>query len=235
MKNNYYLYARLFPTILTAIPMIVFYANVIHPIVEKNLSVVWEYLPMLTDISVNAAFIFLLVMVNRYLSKVIFQKYYLEDELKMPTTEWLLPNSTICDKSTRNRIYQLIQKDLNIDLRKDLKSLPNENDKRKHVAQVVGIIRNGLRDNTMLLQHNIEYGFFRNLIGGSILAVLFSIGIIVVSTCDNDNGLLWTGIVMLGLYILPIVLSKRIIRAHGENYASVFFKEYESSKKSQTL
>ena len=232
MKQNYYLYARLFPTILTAIPMIVFYANVIHPIVERNLSVVWEYLPMLTDVSINAAFIFLLVMVNRYLSKVIFQRCYFEDELRMPTTEWLLPKSTICDKSTRTRLYELILKDLNIDLQKDLKSLPDEKEKRKHIVQVVGIIRNGLRGNAMLLHKNIEYGFFRNLIGGSLLAVLFSIGIIVVAICANDNGLLWTGIVMIVLYLLPIVLSKRIIRAHGENYASVFYKEYESSKKS---
>ena len=230
MKKNYYVYARLFPTVLTSIPMIVFYATVIHPIIEQNLAVVWEYLPMLTDVSINAAFIFLLVMVNRYLSKIIFQKRYFEDELKMPTTEWLLPSSTIIDRSTRTRLYALIQKDLNIDLQKDLKSLPNENDKRKHIAQIVGVIRDGLRDNAMLLQHNIEYGFFRNLIGGSVLAVIFSAGIIAIAIYSCDKGLVCTGSVMLVLYLLPIVFSKKIIDAHGKNYASVFYKAYESSK-----
>ncbi len=228
MSQNYYTRARLFPTVLASVPMIVFYAHVIHPITNEYLSPVWEYLPLLTDFSINAALVFLLTLMNRYVSKAVFQTVLFQDELRMPTTDWLMPNSTTSDLATRSRVYELIKHDYKIDVDKELASLANEGEQRKYIVHVVGLIRNRLRGNEMLLQHNIEYGFFRNLIGGCIFAVLFSLGIIIYAACNANCGLLWTGIILILLYALPLLFAKRIIKYHGNNYATVLFEQYES-------
>lgn len=230
--NEYYLKARLMPTILTIIPLITFYEYVISPLIATALAPVWNLLPVLTDISINVALMFMLVSLNRFLSKIIFQRLFYQDDLKMPSTNYLLPDNKDLDKASRNRYYDLISQDFNIDIRKDLKSLKTENDKRIMIARIVGQIRQLLRENKMLLQHNIEYGFFRNLIGGSVLAVFFSIVLIVISYVFEGEFMKVPAFLMFALYLLPIVFSKFIIEYHGRNYATVLFDQYASLDRS---
>ena len=50
----------------------------------------------------------------------------------------------------------------------------NDDEERKQIINAVAQIRNNTRGNVLLLQHNIEFGFMRNLIGSSLLAFLIS-------------------------------------------------------------
>ena len=113
-------------------------------------------------------------------------------------------------------------------MKKDLKSLKTEQERRIMIARVVGQIRELLRNNKMLLQHNIEYGFFRNLVGGSVLACVFSIALIIASFLQFNEMMKVTSIIMLVVYLLPIVFSKPLIKYHGRNYANVLFDQYGS-------
>lgn len=67
---------------------------------------------------------------------------------------------------------------------------------RKRVAFAVSQIRNSMRDNSLLLQHNIEYGFFRNLIGGCILADFFSSIIGIYAYHFNDRYLIYLALLL---------------------------------------
>ena len=49
------------------------------------------------------------------------------------------------------------------------------------IARVVGQIREMMRDNKMILQHNIEYGFFRNLLGGCVVASIISVALLIIA------------------------------------------------------
>lgn len=234
IMNEYYLKARLMPTVLTIIPLVTFYVYVISPAIDTVLAPVWNLLPVLTDITINAAFMFMLVSLNRFLSKIIFQRFFYHDDLKMPTTDYLLPDNKDLDKVSRNRYYDLILHDFDIDMRKDLKSLKTENENRIMIARTVGQIRQMLRGNKMLLQHNIEYGFFRNLVGGSVLAVIFSIVLIVISYKLEAGAMKVAAISMLCVYLLPIAFSKSIIKYHGRNYANVLFEQYGSVNRTKS-
>lgn len=226
--SEYYLKARLMPTVITMIPMVTLYIYIISPSVGEVLEPVWSVLPVLTGVSINVAFMFLLVSLNRFLSKIIFQKIFYQDDLKMPTTDYLLPENKDLDKASRNRYYDLITADFGIDIKKDLKLLKTEQEKRIMIARVVGQIRALLRGNKMLLQHNIEYGLFRNLVGGSVLACIFSTTLIIVSYLQNNEAMKIASIIMLVVYLLPIVFSKVLIKYHGRNYANVLFEQYGS-------
>jgi len=89
---------------------------------------------------------------------------------------------------------------------------------RNLIVHAVSQIKNKLRDNAILFQHNIEYGFIRNLIGGSLIAIIFSIVIIIYSLIYGDGTLRNAGIILLIIYSLPIILSKLLITKYGRYY-----------------
>lgn len=228
VMNNYYLKARLYPTILTMIPLVVLYIYYLSPSVDTVLSPVWDLLPIFTGVAINVCLMFLLVLLNRFVSKAVFQKLFYQDDLKMPTTDYLMPDHPLLDNSSRKRYYQYIMIDFNVDMSKELKKLETETQKRTMITRIVGQIRTKLRGNKMLLQHNIEYGFFRNLVGGCLIALLTSIALLIISICEHNCSIKLTSIVMIVFYLLPIIFSKQIITFHGKNYASVLYEQYGS-------
>ena len=82
IRNEYYLKARLMPTVLTMIPLVVLYLYIVAPLIDPVLNPVWDLLPVFTGVSINVAVMFLLVLLNRFLSKAIFQRLFYQDDLK---------------------------------------------------------------------------------------------------------------------------------------------------------
>ena len=102
--NNYYLKARLFPTALTAIPALILYNKFVASIYSDQLENIYSALPTITNFILSSAIVFLLVQINRFLSKEIFQRIYFKDEINMPTTDMLLKSNSIIDSSIKQNI-----------------------------------------------------------------------------------------------------------------------------------
>ena len=224
--NTYYLKARLFPTALTAIPALFLYNKFVSSLYHNKLENIYAALPAITDVILSSAIVFLLVQINRFISKEIFQKFYFQDELKMPTTNLLLKSNTELEGSIKQKIEGKIKSKFDITLLTITEESADEQRARKLIVSTVSQIRNILRDNEMLLQHNIEYGFFRNLIGGSFLAFIISLVIILVSHYNLDVPSRNLGIVLSGIYFIPILLSKLIIKRYGKYYAKILYEQF---------
>ncbi len=82
--------------------------------------------------------------------------------------------------------------------------------------------------NHMLLQHNIEYGFWRNLLGGCVLAAIESIVLFVFAEINSNHAMIATSVILFCVYLLPILLSKTLVKTHGQNYAKILFEQYEA-------
>jgi len=225
-NNSYYLKARLFPTVLTSIPAIILYNKFVATLYHSNLEKIFSALPTITDITLSAAIIFLLVQINRFVSKEIFQRLFFKDEINMPTTNLLLKSNTELEDSIKTKIEDKINDRFKINLLSKEDEAQDEKRARKLIATTVSQIRNSLRDNTLLLQHNIEYGFFRNLIGGSFVAFLASIVIMVLSHALGDIVTRNLGITLTILYFLPILFSKIIIDRYGKYYAKILYEQF---------
>ncbi|MCK6608962.1 MAG: hypothetical protein L6Q46_11795 [Flavobacterium sp.] len=224
--NNYYLKARLFPTVLTAIPALILYNKFVASIYSDKLENIYSALPTITNVIFSSAIVFLLVQINRFLSKEIFQKIYFKDEINMPTTDMLLKSNSKIDSGIKQNIETKIKDKFNITLLNSAEEFGDESRARKLIATAVSQIRNVLRDNEMLLQHNIEYGFFRNLIGGAFLSLLMSITIVLFSYSANDLPLINLGWILVLIYSLPILLSKVIINRYGNYYAKILYEQF---------
>ena len=228
MFSEYYLKARLMPAMLTMFPLVVLYVYMISPLVDEMFMVVWSRFYLITGISLNMAILFFLVLLNRFVSKRVFRNLFYKDELYMQSTNMLMPNDGTLEKITKNRYYSLILVDFGIDLQTDLKKLASEEEKRKMIIKVVGLIRVKLFSNRMKLRYNIKYGFWRNFLGGSILAIIVSVFLSIAAILNNNEPVFTAGIVLFFVYFLPIVFSKLIVKTHGDNYANILFEQYEA-------
>ncbi|KRD06492.1 hypothetical protein ASE21_20265 [Flavobacterium sp. Root901] len=228
--NQYFVRARLFPTILTAIPIIIFINYVLNKELYSSLNQIYTILPSLAGFGISAAVIFLSIQINRIVSKELFQRIYFKEEIEMPTTKMLLWQDSKIDKNTKSKIRKKINEKFQIKLKNETEESSEIEESKKQIVFAVSQIRNLLRGNTFLFRHNIEYGFIRNLIGGSLIALIISIVILIYSYITKDNTLKITSVILVAIYTFPVIFSKFIIKKFGNYYAKTLYEQFLSEK-----
>ena len=114
---------------------------------------------------------------------------------------------------------------LNLPQALDEKLYPEET--KIKIREIVGLIINKVKGGNLLLQHNIEYGFVRNLMGGSVVACIVSILNIILFKFVFMNKIVFvTSILTLLIYLMPIIFSKKILKHYADEYADKLFREY---------
>lgn len=227
-KDSYFYRARLFPALLTSIPLLIFANKVIAIKYAGAFKNVIDILPLLTHFGFSAAIIFLLVQVNRLVAKEIFQRWFFKEDLYMPTTNNLLWSSSHFSPHIKDKIHSKVNSKFQIILASRTEEQQDELNARKLIVAAVSQIKNLLRGNEMLFRHNIEYGFWRNLVGGSLIAVVFSVIILANGYFGELGDQTTLGIIGLTVYLIPVVFSKLIVRSYGEYYAKVLYDQFLS-------
>jgi Na+-transporting methylmalonyl-CoA/oxaloacetate decarboxylase gamma subunit len=229
--NIYYFRARLMPTALTCIPLFI----LVHSVILKNygdtLTPILSILPILSSMGISFALVFLLTQINRVLSKEIFQRFYFKNEINMPTTDYLMWSNNNYEAAIKEKLRLKIHTMYDIELHNPVDETADEESSRKRIMVAVSQIRNNLRENPLLFRHNIEYGFFRNLLGGCVIAIVLSILIVVYANYYANNTLLYLGIILIIGYAIPLLLSKKILSVYGNNYAKILFEQFLSIPK----
>lgn len=227
IPSYYFLYARLAPAIICAVPFFVLYffflAPLLGPFFESLIRVQW-----IGDVSTLTAFVLLLVLVGRSIAKDIFERYWFRsDETRMPTTDFLLHSEREYTDGFKAKVHEKIKHDFGIAVLPAEVEDGDEDKARRVIAEAVGQIRQKVKDGRLVLQHNMEYGFFRNLIGCSVIAVVISVldALIFYSITPNIIALRLSLIMIIG-YLLPIILAKTFMRTHGKRYARVLIQEF---------
>ncbi len=223
--DNYYFKARLFPTIITLIPFVFLTFSIDYTSLEGLFERI-ERVELISNISFTLAMLFLLTQLNRFLGKFIFEKRIFKNELEMPTTRFLLFSD---DQFTNN--YKLKVRDkVKEDFDYFMPTLENEKEDilnaKKQIVEAVGLIRNKVKNGRLLLQHNIEYGFMRNLIGGSVPGSIVAGINVIYFFYESMTFFAYLNIFLFVFYLTLFLLSKNIINTLGNQYAKVLFQEY---------
>ncbi len=218
--NEYSLRARLYPAVLCSIPFlmikVVLVDKYIPGITEKILTFA------IAGVPIWAALVYFLTQVNRFVSKTIF-----EDKNNFPTLRMLMPSSKEMSLNMRSKIMERAKDDFNL-------YLPDLNDEKEDIGvtetrikEIVGMIINKVGRGTLLLQHNFEYGFARNLMGGSVVAgIVSAIDAIVFRFILPNQTAFILSIILLVCYLVPIVFSRSVLKNYSKEYAEKLFREY---------
>lgn len=228
MTSEYTLKARLAPTIIATPPLLILGDALFNIQISQWLessAMTWLF----GKGAASAALVFLMMQVNRLIGMEIFQRWISKDELNFPTTRWLLPTNCELSDAQRQSINAKIQHDFQIALLPE--SMGEDAQVRRHNADIVGRIRIFVGSPPKLLQFNIEYGFFRNLIGASVP---------VLAACLANSYLYSESLLATWAYHLSfayalfasflVCLARPIIDRLGIQYARVLFQTYLDKK-----
>ncbi|MDP3988058.1 MAG: hypothetical protein Q8P80_02845 [Candidatus Levybacteria bacterium] len=228
--SQYYVIARIFPATLSSVPFFIlhyfFLRDRIGDFLIELSSIKW-----LSDVTISVALIFLLVQISRLISKEFYEKIIYSDGLGLPTTNYLLHLDSFYSAEFTKKIHQKIFNDFNINIPSAKKEISDEIGSRKKIAEAVNLIRTKVGAGNLVQQHNIEYGFIRNIIGGSVIATIVSIlnAVIFYWIYFDKIAFILSGIIAI-VYLLLVGFGKKLIHSFGTAYARVLIQEYMSKK-----
>ena len=229
--DKYSLIGRIAPAFFSIIiPIIIFNSFYVS---EEFSAFVGEMMAVkiATNLTVPVICLFFLSQFGRVIGKNVFEKKYFKDEKFMPTTNFLLFSDETYSEQHKLKIREKISQDFNSKLPTKEEEEQDIANSRTIIVELMALVRGKLKENTFLLQHNIEYGAIRNLIGGSVLGLLLSLGNIIFFKYIAVNELAANiSVVTLIVYGMIILLSKILIEFYGQSYAKILFREYLSLK-----
>lgn len=213
--------ARLFPAVLCVAPFLITKRFLIDPLL--GISFATDLFAVLSlDVSAATVFIYLLTQLNRLVSKVLF-----ENKSEFPTTLMLLPSSIELSLEYREKIRNKVINDFNLYLPSLEDELKDKDGAKTRIQEVVHLIINKVGKGTLLLQHNTEYGFVRNLLGGSVVALISSImNVAIFGDFFKNSTAYGISLALSILYLIPIVFHKQILKHYSKEYARILFREY---------
>lgn len=226
MLNKYNRIARIYPAILCSVPIFVLNYFLLDFYTGDFLSSL-EGVKWVGGITLSVALTFLLAQAGRFMGKELFERVHFQDELRMPTTEMLLHANQAYSAEHKKKLHAKISSDFSIRVC-SVAEEENDNDgARRVIVECVSMIRGKVKDGRLLLQHNIEYGFVRNLVGGSVISVFISIVNLFIFGYFAQNLLafyisLFTAII----YLLLMILGRSLIGRYGIRYAKILIQEY---------
>ncbi len=167
-------------------------------------------------------------LIIRVTSK-FFEKHYFTDAEGFPTTYLMTYKdqtfSAQYKDTYRVKIFELFNLQL-LDANDEKKDIVEArrrlNEATKHVILKV-------RSGYLVNKHNVWYGFFRNLIGGSIYSSIFCVlNLLIGFFVLNNITLIIVSFVLLIPYAAVLIFHKPILFQNGDAYAKQLIGEFMS-------
>jgi len=225
-KLAYTLVARIYPAIICSIPLYIFSFFYLQGLIPDFLSSMAHY-QWVKGVTISVIFVYSMAQLVRLLGKVI-EDHIFKHEREMPTTKMLLYGDTTFSEQQKDDLRHKIFKDFNIILPSSKTEQKNFSKVQQRIAEAVARIRNQTRESKLLLQHLTEYGFARNLVGGSIVGLFLSLINIFIFYVHENRVPLIISIFTIVFYTILLINGKKIIVWYGRRYAKVLFAEYIS-------
>jgi len=223
--NEYEVKARYIPAILAAIPLILLTSTQKEDVWLPLLKTARWFL-VVENISLSVIIIFFLMQVQRFIAKFIFKRNIFKTGYLFPTTQMLLWTDQRLSGELKTKIRESVLSDFKISLYSEDEERNDYQEAVKLIKEAVSLIRNKVNDGRLTLQHNIQFGFARNLIAGTLFALPISlVNIYVFSKEHSMVGIIISTFIAV-LCVILILFNKKILSLLAENYANVLFTEY---------
>lgn len=224
--DSYTIKARIFPALLSALPFFVLHFYYLSP----RLGQFWGAFLALkigSDATLLIAAVFLLMQLSRYLSKELFENRIFADGYSLPTTDYLLHGDSHYSHDYTKHVHARIKEEFGIIIPSERGELADVGRSRQIIQEAVSHIRAKVGAGRLTLQHNAEYGFIRNLVGGAVIAlVVCGINILVFITVATNKPATVISVVLALAYLSILLLSKKLITSFGHSYARILIQEY---------
>lgn len=175
------------------------------------------------NVGLGSICVIFLTHVVRTLGKYGIELPLFKDGLRFPTTEMLLWKTRFLSSERKRQLHAKIKADFGIQLCSEDEETIDEHEARLRAKDAVSQIRLEVGAGVRTRQYNTHYGLFRNLAGGTPLALLLAVLALVFVPGGLAKVVSWTYIVAAVLYAL---FSVPLLRHMGRDYADYLFTEY---------
>ncbi len=217
---------RVYPATITLIPILILSIGIANSELSKYINNLLS-VKIIGCVTLNVTMFYLLIHINRFFGKEVFERIFFKNEMDMPTTLMLLESNNLMSNEALDKIRIKVQKDFKLPLPTLIDCTANLQNAKRRIVEIVSQIRLKVKNGQLLLQHNIEYGFVRNLIGGAPLALMFSI-FNAFYFQHMSKTVFALSIFMCFCWFILISASKFLISRFGELYAKRLIQEYMS-------
>lgn len=228
--DEYEIKARYIPCFMAAVPLVHFLIQLLGisfwETIARNIG--WM---LVTNISLS-----LIVTLSLIQLQCGIAKHWIEDSIfgkggiNFPTTNLLLFEDSVLSRNIKLAIREKINNDFHFELMNEDQEHKDIVEARRLIKDAVGFIRTYVGKGRMTHQYNIGYGFMRNLIGGSLWAVIGCIGSAITYGLKKN----WEpmSVFVLGAFIFfsLLIFKDRILSKYAHQYAVTLFNEYVTMK-----
>lgn len=225
--TQYTIVARLFPALIATLPIVVLYYFYLSTLLSGFVQTI-ILLRLAGEFSIGAALIYLYSQLNRFTGKLIEDRIFCDEE-NMPTTQLLLCSSMKYSAQYKELLNKKVKKDFGLNFFTASEEANNDVGAKQRIVEIISLIRDKARRSELVLQHNYEYGFIRNLVGGAIFGFLTSlINVYIFSKIFLSSTALNLSIATAVFYLLLLFLGVPLIKYAGNKYAKVLIQSYMS-------
>lgn len=224
--NAYTIFARILPAIISSVPFFALHYFFLRPVIGEF----WGELlglEVASNATIAVALFFLLIQMNRLISKSLFEKRRGGNATSFPSIDFLLHMDTHFSPEHTKRIHEKIKSDFGIDIPSVAEEELNQARSKQRIAEALSLVRARVGDGILVRQHNAEYGFARNLAGGSILAFCVSLFNVALFTWVYPDSIAFgVSYFSLPVYAIIFFFVRRIMRSASNAYAEILIQEY---------
>jgi len=224
--NAYTIISRLFPAVLTSVPILLLLYKMT---LEGSYNNFLEYLKnfqLYGYVSGSFIYLYFYSQIIRYCSK-IFENIYFHNRNGYPTTYLLLYENDRLSKKNKDKFREKAKKDFNFDLMTEEQEKNNLKESIRELNDITQQILAKNRKNEFVQKHNTWYGFSRNLLGGLPFCIAFSIiNAILARIYFNDEEFFVLSIVIFVLSLILLSFNKFILVQNAEKFAEKLIAEY---------
>lgn len=209
--NKYNLWGRKYPAIVClTFPLLVIIYYFFDSLDDKMSQMTSVLKIILFFGSVIPSLFFFYMMTIRELSNIVIENF-LNWLFGKPTSNMLLPKFPLISKECKEEIKKYLKEDgieLDVNGKYNGNDANRRNRKYRHrVDEAVSMIKEEVRGDSILLEFNAVYGFFRNMTGGMLLNLLIWKLLNYLNTtfkCQCDTELWWSLWVIVALIVLGL-------------------------------
>ena len=217
LTDKYTLRARVFPAVLGVIPF---------ALVLKFVPIEPVLLKVVTAGIFSSALVYLSTQFIIRIPAKMFEDWLFSNGLYMPTTNFLMYKNFEYQDQFKDNMRSQILRDFGITLSSKEEEVVDEITARRKIKDVTKLMINKVKGGYLLLKHNYEYGFSRNLWSSSIFGLIGSLILLYLSILNNERTMVVTSIVFGGLYLLYVLFGFLLIKYVGKLYARKLIEEY---------
>jgi hypothetical protein len=219
MLDPYFYIARLFPTVLISIPMLVLLWRINEiPMIHKIIIEVFK-VKIVGDLTLTVVLWYALSLIVRYTARHIENEVFLGGK-GFPSTYLMLYNDKTYSEQFKNKFRKRIKTKFKFNLSNKQNESKNFNEAKKRLDESMGFVRESTRGDKMLLNYNSWYGFYRNLSGGIFYSIIFCfLNFIVFGALLRLDLIYYSQVIILTGYTVFLFFCKKIIVMSGEDYA----------------